>query len=448
MAELIKLNKALVTSPLKNSACLGAALAFQGLGRSIALMHGSQGCTAFAKVFFVRHFREPIPLQTTAMDQVSSVMGGDDNVLQALDTLCSKNKPSVIGLLTTGLVETQGSDIQRLVREFKTHHPEHKNTAVVPVSTPDFSGGFEQGYAAALEAIIDSEIKVSNEQGLRKNQVNVLAAAHLNAADLEFIRESIESFGLRALILPDLEHSLDGHLGQSDYSALSAGGVALDDLRSAGQSTATLVIGASLNNTADKLHVKTGLRDWRFNNLMGLDNVDRWFACLAEISGREIALKWRRHRAQLLDAMLDCHFMCGKARIAIATEADLLIAWQELLNSVGSEVVAAVAPVSCPSLKELSCKRVIVGDFSELEKEARQEQAQLVMGSSHALASAERLKLPLMRIGFPLHDSLGAFRHLSSGYRGSQLCLFDVANLLLQNHKELPVYSSYLRASP
>ena len=48
------------------------------------MMHGSQGCTAFGKVFFVRHFREPIPLQTTAMDQVSTVMGADENVIEGL----------------------------------------------------------------------------------------------------------------------------------------------------------------------------------------------------------------------------------------------------------------------------------------------------------------------------------------------------------------------------
>jgi nitrogenase molybdenum-iron protein NifN len=84
------------------------------------MLHGSQGCTAFGKVFFVRHFREPIPLQTTAMDQVSSVMSADENVIEGLRVICEKNRPDVIGLPTTGLSETQGTDIQRLVREFRS----------------------------------------------------------------------------------------------------------------------------------------------------------------------------------------------------------------------------------------------------------------------------------------------------------------------------------------
>ena len=48
------------------------------------LLHGSQGCTSFGLVLFVRHFRESIPLQTTAMSEVATVLGGFENVEQAV----------------------------------------------------------------------------------------------------------------------------------------------------------------------------------------------------------------------------------------------------------------------------------------------------------------------------------------------------------------------------
>ena len=99
MAEIIHSKKALAVNPLKVSQPIGASLAFLGLNRSLPLMHGSQDCTAFGKVFFVRHFREPIPLQTTAMDQVSSIMGADENIIEALRTLSDKSKPDIIGLV-------------------------------------------------------------------------------------------------------------------------------------------------------------------------------------------------------------------------------------------------------------------------------------------------------------------------------------------------------------
>ena len=58
------------TNACKMCTPLGACLAFRGIEGCVPFLHGSQGCTAFGKVFFVRHFREPIPLQTTAMDDL------------------------------------------------------------------------------------------------------------------------------------------------------------------------------------------------------------------------------------------------------------------------------------------------------------------------------------------------------------------------------------------
>jgi len=162
MAEIVHSKKALAVNPLKVSQPIGASLAFLGLNRCLPLMHGSQGCTAFGKVFFVRHFREPIPLQTTAMDQVSSIMGADDNVIEALCTLSDKSKPDIIGLVTTGLSETQGTDIRRSVRDFRVAHPEFAHVAVVPVNTPDYVGCLESGYALAIESLIDTLVPESS----------------------------------------------------------------------------------------------------------------------------------------------------------------------------------------------------------------------------------------------------------------------------------------------
>jgi nitrogenase molybdenum-iron protein NifN len=119
MADILKRNKALSVNPLKASQPIGGSLATLGFNRAMPMLHGSQGCTAFAKVFFVRHFREPIPLQSTAMDQGSSVMGADENVLEGIKTIAEKSRPALITILTTGLAETQGCDVQRNVREFR-----------------------------------------------------------------------------------------------------------------------------------------------------------------------------------------------------------------------------------------------------------------------------------------------------------------------------------------
>lgn len=442
MAEIIHSKKALAVNPLKVSQPIGASLAFLGLNRSLPLMHGSQGCTAFGKVFFVRHFREPIPLQTTAMDQVSSIMGADDNVIEALRTLSEKSQPEIIGLVTTGLSETQGCDIRRSVRDFRLAHPEFNHVAVIPVSTPDYIGCLESGYALAIESLLDVLVPTSDSVGKRPKQVNVLASAMLTPGDIEAIKEWIEAFGLRPIVVPDIGDSLDGHLTESEYSALTIGGTPRSEIEIMGESTATLVIGPSLHKAADILKTRTGVPDFRFAGLMGLDDCDDFTQALATISGKPVPEKIERHRAQLQDAMVDSHFMIGFARIALAADPDLLGMQVRFLTGMGAEIVSAVCPHKHESLSALPIEKVIIGDLEDMEKEARAAAAQLVIANSHAAETAQRLGLPLLRAGFPQYDHVGGYARTWVGYRGSRQALFDISNLMLSQHHELEPYRS------
>jgi nitrogenase molybdenum-iron protein NifN len=446
MAEILKRNKALAVNPLKASQPVGASLAFLGINKAIPMLHGSQGCTAFGKVYFVRHFREPIPLQTTAMDQVSTVMSADENVILGLATICEKNKPALIGLPTTGLSETQGTDIKRLVKEFYAAHPEFAHIPVVPVNTPDFSGCLESGYALAVKATLETMLpNASNDVGKRKKQVNVLAASFLTPGDVEHIKEMIEAFGLRPLVLPDLADSLDGHLIEMENSPLTVGGTPVSDISSMGESIATLVLGNSLYEAADFLKAQTNVPDYRFDSLMGLEAVDAFVSALAEISARPVPEKIERQRAQLQDAMVDAHFMLGFARIAIAADPDLLFNLSQLVSGMGCEVVAAVAPARANILNYVAAEQVGIGDLEDLEIAAQRHAAQLVISNSHAVETARRLGVPLLRAGFPQYDLIGGYQRLWVGYRGTRQALFDLANLLVEHghHEPEPYVSIY-----
>jgi nitrogenase molybdenum-iron protein NifN len=453
VAEVRKRRKALSVSPLKTSSTLGAALAFLGIRRAIPMLHGSQGCTAFGKVFFVRHFREPIPLQSTAMEQVSTVMGAYDNVVEGLRTICEKNRPDLIGLPTTGLVETQGVDIQMAVREFRAKYPQYDAIPVVAVATPDFTGCLESGFAQAVQAMIDVLVPeatiAGTRPGRRRRQVNVLAGAALTPGDLEHLKELIESFGLRPVVLPDLSDSLDGHLPAEEFNPLTIGGTLVEELKTLGDAAATLVIGASMASTADLLHARTGVPDHRFLHLMGIDAVDAFIETLIAISGNPVPERIERSRAQLQDAMLDCHFMLGLTRFAIAADPDLLVGFSQFLAGVGGETVAAVAPAGAPILSEVRCDQVQIGDLEDLEQTARTRDAECLIGNSHALHSAQRLGIPLLRAGFPQYDLVGGYQRTWIGYQGTRTTLFDLANLLLHLERgEIHPYHSRLAPRP
>ena len=453
MVEILKRNKALSVSPLKASQTIGAALAFLGFCRAMPMLHGSQGCTAFGKVFFVRHFREPIPLQTTAMDQVTTVMGSEDSVVEGLKTICEKNSPSLLGVPTTGLSETQGSDVNMAVKQFRKQFPQFDTVPVVPVSTPDFSGCLETGFAKAMEAIISTLVPPAAEAGTmpgrRRRQVNVLVGSSLTPGDLEELKDIIEVFGLRPLLLPDLSDSLDGHLGEDEFSPLTIGGTEVSELQTVGDAVATLVIGHSMFKAADKLKALTGVPDYRFDHLMGLQASDQLVVALNEISGEPVPERIERQRAQLQDAMLDCHFMLGMSRFAVAGDPDLLHAFSEMLHGVGAKTVAAVSPVNAPVLKTAAADSVKIGDLEDLEKLARANEAEVLICNSHGVESAERLGIPLLRAGFPQYDTLGGYQKTWIGYRGSRQTLFDLANIMLGLEKgEILPYRSIYAQKP
>ncbi len=445
MAEILKRVKPLAVNPLKASQPVGAALAFLGLRNAIPMLHGSQGCTAFGKVFLVRHFREPIPLQTTAMDQISTVMNADENVIEGLRSICDKSRPELIGLPTTSLSEVQGSDIKRLVREFRARHPQYAEIAVVPVNTPDYSGCLESGFALALEAIVDVVVPETRHAGRRRKQVNVLAASMLTPGDIETIKEWIESFGLRPVVLPDIGDALDGHLVDSEFTPLTLGGTPRAEIATLGESIATLVIGRSLSRAADLLKARSGVPDFHFDHLLGLDAGDAFTQTLAELSGQPVPDLLERRRAQLQDAMVDTHFMLGTARIALALDPDMLLAFSAFFAGLGAEIVAAVAPARAAVLAELPCAAVQIGDLEDLERAAGAAGARLLVSNSHAAQGAERLGIPLLRAGFPQYDWVGGYARGWVGYRGARQALFDIANLLLGQHHEIPAYRSVFR---
>ncbi|WP_431855129.1 nitrogenase iron-molybdenum cofactor biosynthesis protein NifN [Azospirillum sp.] len=423
--------KSVATNPLKMSQPIGAALAFLGMDRSLPLFHGSQGCTAFGLVLLVRHFREAIPLQTTAMDQVSTILGGYENLEEALKTIDERMKPALIGVATTGVTETKGEDLAGHLATFRQRNPTLAHLNLVFVNTPDFAGGFEDGFAAAVTGIVEAFAEPSRSKV--KGQVNILAGCHLTPGDVEEIRDIVESFGLTPIILPDLSLSMSGRQ-PDDFTPTSLGGTTIDQVRAMGQSEATLVLGEQMRTAAAALELKTDVRSLFFDRLTGLEVSDRFVKALAEISGRPVPARLRRQRESLVDAMLDGHFYTARKRVVVALEPDLLHAVTGFLADLGVQVVGAVSPTQAPVLEKLRAGTVLVGDHADAE--ALAEGCDLIISNSHGRQGAARAGVELFRMGLPQFDRLGAGLTVSIGYRGSRDLLFALANRFLAQETE------------
>ncbi|NNM83169.1 MAG: nitrogenase iron-molybdenum cofactor biosynthesis protein NifN [Burkholderiales bacterium] len=431
MAKVVSSRKSCSVNPLKMSQPIGGALAFMGIANAMPVLHGSQGCTAFGLVLFVRHFREAIPLQTTAMNEVSTILGGMENIEEALLNIHARAKPELIGLCTTGLTETRGEDIMGELKLIRSRHPELQELPIVFVETPDYKDSFQDGWANTVARIV-CEL-VDKPRFPIPGQVNLLAGSHLTAADIEEIVDTIEAFGLKAVVLPDLSGSLDGHIPQ-DFSPTTIGGTKVREIRSMGGSLATIAIGRQMEKAAIELESRSGVSYTVFDRLTGLEENDRFLMHLSGLSGQPVPEKLRRRRSQLVDAMLDSHFHFGGKKIAIAAEPDLLWAIGALFAEMGAKISVAVTTTRSPLLERMPCEEVLIGDLEDLE--TRAGDSDLILTHSHGRQASRRLGIPLMRIGLPTFDRLGASHALNVGYRGSMKLIFQAANLLLEREDE------------
>ncbi|MGZ8408370.1 MAG: nitrogenase iron-molybdenum cofactor biosynthesis protein NifN [Hyphomicrobium sp.] len=425
--------KACTVNPLKVSPALGGALAFLGIDRCLPVFHGGQGCTAFGLALAVRHFRETIPLQTTAMSELSTILGGTDNVEQAIANIYERARPRLIGICSTALTETRDDDLQGDLKLILERHPEWQDLNVVLAPTPDYAGGLEHGWARAVEAVVRDLVEPSQGRRILR-QVNLLAGSHLTPGDVEEVREIVEAFGLKPIVLPDLGGSLDGHVPDS-YVPTSLGGTPCELIAGMGESVITLALGEQMRPVAQALTDISGVPFKVFDSLIGLEAVDAFVTTLMAVSGTSPPERLRWARSRLADAMLDGHFFFAGRKAAVAGDPDLVLTLSRFLDDMGCAVAAAITTARSASSERMPSANVAVGDLDDVERAAAGG-CDLLVANSHASDAAARLNVPLFRAGFPIYDRLGAAQRVSVGYRGTRELIFEIGNLLMERQQE------------
>jgi len=263
-------HKPLQINPIKLSQPMGAALAYMGINNCLPLMHGSQGCASYTKVFYTRHFNEPIAMYNTSVSDITAVLdGGDYSILMAIENITKKNptlKPELIGLCSTGLTETKGDDIRSMAKDVELPY--------CYVHTPDYEGGLESGWALTAKALIEQHTKET--QKINANKVLILPHVSMQPIEVEKIKEFVSSFGCEVLALPDLSTSLDGYLSQGQ-GKLGTGAITIEDIADLASSGSVISIGTSMKIAAEALLQKNGqIKHLHFDHLMGLEQNDNF----------------------------------------------------------------------------------------------------------------------------------------------------------------------------
>jgi nitrogenase molybdenum-iron protein NifN len=433
---------------------LGACLALRGVAGTVPFLHGSQGCATYIRRYLISHFREPVDIAASSISEESTVFGGGRNLAAGLDNVTSQYRPELIGVATTCLTETIGEDTRMLLSEYSRKAP--GAPVLVPVSTPSFRGTHADGFHAAVRAVVEhlaEDPPPLGDGGRSPERVNFFPGM-FSPADLRYLKEIAGDFGLTALVLPDYSDTLDGP-ALEHYEKIPSGGTPLEDIRKTPQARASIEFGRTITRipTAAALaEAKWGVPRHNLGWPVGVKETDKLFSLLEQLTGRATPEKHRLERGRLVDAYVDGHkYVFGK-RAVVFGEEDLVVGIAALLAEVG------IVPVLCASgaesglletaLTAVGVEHAVVrhgADFMTIGALSRELGADFLIGNSKGYAAARELGVPLVRVGFPVHDRVGGQRILHIGYRGAQQ-LFDVIvnTLLERKQRESPTGYSYL----
>ncbi|MEW6259747.1 MAG: nitrogenase component 1 [Thermodesulfobacteriota bacterium] len=425
---------------------LGAALVFKGIRGAVPLLHGSQGCSTYIRRYLISHFKEPVDIACSNFGEQTAVFGGGINLQVAIDNICRQYDPSLIGVATTCLSETIGDDVPMFIKQYRASQMYAKIPPIVHVSTPSYQGTHMEGFHSAVRATV---AHLATRESFDPMRIN-LFPGFLSPEDIRHVKNTISAFELEPMILPDYSQTLDGGLWES-YQRIPVGGTPVSSIVRAGDAAISIEFGHTLSRaketTATYLSRQFGVQAVRLGFPIGIRHTDAWLNVLGTIRGRPIPEYLREQRSRLIDALVDGHKHVNTMRAVVFGEEDLVVGLSAFLAEIGihpvvcasgglsgylDEAVRAVVP--SPWHKEMCVLEN--ADFATIEAAAVEAEPDLIIGHSKGYAMARRLRIPLVRVGFPIHDRMGGPRLLHVGYDGA-MDLFDrIANALIEYRQD------------
>jgi nitrogenase molybdenum-iron protein NifN len=310
-----------------------------------------------------------------------------------------------------------------------------------------------EGFHAAVKAVVD---QVSTEHA-PVDLFNLLPG-FVSPEDIRHLKEIADDFWCPAVILPDLSMTLDGP-AQEDYQNIPCGGTPVEDIRRMGGARATIEFGGTLEDqqTAGALlRERFDVPLHRMGLPIGIRESDVFFQKLEELTGTGRLPKYVLERGRLVDSYVDAHKYVFGRRAVIYGEEDLVVGLTAFLVEIGVKPVlcasggsskrfrAAIEKVTEGILPELPEVREGM-DFQQIEEFVEAFSPDLMIGHSKGYTIARKLKIPLVRVGFPIHDRFGGQRILHLGYRGTQLLLDRIVNAIIEETQESsPVGYAYM----
>jgi nitrogenase molybdenum-iron protein beta chain len=442
----------LTVNPAKACQPLGAVLCALGFEKTLPYVHGSQGCVAYFRTYFNRHFKEPIACVSDSMTEDAAVFGGQKNMYDGLENAKALYKPEMIAVSTTCMAEVIGDDLNAFITNSKKegHIPQEFPTPFA--HTPSFVGSHTTGWDNMFEGIqryftlnhMDDKEVGSN------GKVNLVPGFETYLGNYRVLHRMMQEMGVGYSLLCDPTEVLDTP-ADGEYRMYD-GGTSLDEMKDAPNAIDTLLLQPwQLAKTKKFVQGTWNQPASAINIPMGLEWTDDFLMKVAELTGKEIPESLAKERGRLVDMMTDSHAWLHGKKFALYGDADFAMGLTKFLLELGAEPTHVVVnhgnkrykkamDAMCAASPYGQNTEVHVGkDLWHLRSLCFTDKPDFLIGNSYGkfiqrdtLHKGKEHEVPLIRIGFPIFDRHHLHRMTTYGYEGAMYMLTTLVNAVLE----------------
>jgi nitrogenase molybdenum-iron protein beta chain len=332
--------EALTVNPAKACQPLGAVFAANGFHKTLSFVHGSQGCVAYYRSHFSRHFKEPTSCVSSSMTEDAAVFGGLNNMIDGLANTYNLYKPEMIAVSTTCMAEVIGDDLDAFIKNAKQKGSVPNEFDVPFAHTPAFVGSHITGYDNAILGILKHfwDGKAGTVPPLERkpnDSINFIGGFDgFVVGNMKEIKRIFKLFGIDYTIICDPS---DAWNTPTDGTfRMYEGGTTKEEVERALHAKATVVFQEYCCEKTIKYLQEKGHEVVVLNSPVGVAGTDKFLMELSRLTGKPIPAELELERGQLIDAMADSQAHLHGKRYAMYGDPDQMLGYAQFLLELGA----------------------------------------------------------------------------------------------------------------
>jgi nitrogenase molybdenum-iron protein beta chain len=444
--------QALTINPGKACQPLGAVLCSLGFEKTLPYVHGSQGCVAYFRTYFNRHFKEPVACVSDSMIEDAAVFGGQKNMYEGLKNAKALYKPDMIMVSTTCMAEVIGDDLNAFIGNTKKEGHIEQDFPVPYAHTPSFVGSHTTGWDNMFEGVMRYfTLNHMEDKKIGSNKkINIVPGFETYLGNYRVIHRYMQEMDVKYTLLCDPSEVLDTP-ADGKYRMYS-GGTTQEEIKDAPNAIDTLLLQPWQSIKTRKFTKGTWEHDSPAIDIpMGLAATDALLMKISELTGKEIPHSIEKERGRLVDMMTDSHAWLHGKKYALWGDADFVMGMSKFLMELGAEPThivcnhankrwdRAMQKILDENPYGANCSVYRGKDLWHMRSLVFSDKPDFMIGNSYGkfierdtLHKGEEFHVPLIRIGFPIFDRHHLHRSTTLGYEGAITILTTLVNAVLE----------------